>query len=300
MQLPTALLTLLLHGAAQASPIGPRQQTPPSPPSPFPIHSSCNTTLHHQLSRALEETVQLAQQAKSHLLLHGLDSPFVQKYFGNYSTAAPIGWFDRVISANRGDMLFRCDDPDKNCATQDGIAPSPPTVPPHVLTFPQKAWAGHWRGPNATQETVICPLSFQPGKRRHLDAVCGWGHTVSQSPLNEFWAVDLLHRILHVPRISEDVVGHFADGYVGVLELAGSEPEKVGRDSEALQLFALEVWSVEVSVPGVGCLAEVSTTAGTGVVTTTPLSTPTPVSGAREVSFLVVLCWRVMEANEGV
>lgn len=114
--------------------------------------------------------------------------------------------------------------------------------------------------------------------------MCGWGHTVSQYPLNEFWAVDLLHRILHVPRISEDVVGHFADGYDGVLELAASEPEKAGRDSEALQLFALEVWSVEVSVPGVGCLGEVMPT---GVVTTTPLSTPTPVSNAGEVSFLV-------------
>ncbi|KAK1833686.1 putative peptidase family-domain-containing protein [Podospora conica] len=235
MLLQTALLSLLLHGATQASPI--RQSSPPPPP-PFPIHSSCNITLHNQLSQALEETVQLAQQAKSHLLLHGLDSPLVQKYFGNHSTAAPIGWYDRIISADRGtEMLFRCDDPDKNCATQDG-------------------WAGHHRGSNATQETVICPLSFQPGKRRHLDAVCGWGHTVSGSPLNEFWAVDLLHRILHVPRISEGVVDHFADDYAQVLTLAKSEPEKAARDSEALQFFALEVWSVEVAVPGVGCLGK--------------------------------------------
>lgn len=131
MHLPTALLSLLLHGATQASPIHPRQQSTHSAPSPFPIHSSCNITLHHQLSHALDETVQLAQQAKSHLLLHGLDSPLVQKYFGNYSTVAPIGWFDRVISANRGDMLFRCDDPDKNCATQDGTAP-PPHPYPHT------------------------------------------------------------------------------------------------------------------------------------------------------------------------
>lgn len=108
---------------------------------------------------------------------------------------------------------------------------------------------------------------------------------MSESPLNEFWAVDLLHRILHVPRISEDVVGHFADGYEGVLELAGSEPEKAGRDSEALQLFALEVWSVEVSVPGVGCLG------GKGEMTSptrTPVATPTKVAGAGEVSFLVI------------
>lgn len=114
--------------------------------------------------------------------------------------------------------------------------------------------------------------------------MCGWGHTVSESPLNEFWAVDLLHRILHVPRISEDVVGHFADGYEGVLELAATEPEKAGRDSEALQLFALEVWSVEVSVPGVGCLGGKGEVTPTGTV----VATPTPVADAGEVSFLVV------------
>jgi len=99
----------------------------------------------------------------------------------------------------------------------------------------------------------------------------------------------LLHRILHVPRISEDVVGHFADGYEGVLELAVTEPEKAGKDSEALQLFALEVWSVEVSVPGVGCLG------GQGDVTPTvptvpTVPTPTPVADTAEVSSLVVWC----------
>jgi hypothetical protein len=132
MHLPIALLSLLLHGATQASPIHPRQQSTPLPPSPFPIHSSCNITLRNQLSSALEETLQLAQQAKSHLLLHGLESPLVQKYFGNYSTAAPIGWYDRIISAERGDMLFRCDDPDQNCATQDGNA-----LPPFALPLPR-------------------------------------------------------------------------------------------------------------------------------------------------------------------
>lgn len=87
----------------------------------FPIHESCNATLSAQLTRALDETVVLAKHAKEHLLRWGGESPFVQKYFGNGTTSTPIGWYDRVVSADRGDIVFRCDDPDGNCASQDGM-----------------------------------------------------------------------------------------------------------------------------------------------------------------------------------
>ncbi|KAK0613567.1 putative peptidase family-domain-containing protein [Immersiella caudata] len=83
--------------------------------TPFLIHASCNVTLRRQLERGLYETVQLARHAKQHPLLHGQGFPFAKKYFGNWSTATAIGWYDRVASAGRGGTLFRC-------------------------------WAGHWRG----------------------------------------------------------------------------------------------------------------------------------------------------------
>lgn len=86
----------------------------------FPIHSSCNSTLHRQLSRALEETVELAEHARDHILRWGQSSPFVQKYFGNGTTATALGWYSRVAHGDRGNMTFRCDDPDRNCATQEG------------------------------------------------------------------------------------------------------------------------------------------------------------------------------------
>jgi hypothetical protein len=86
----------------------------------FSIHQSCNSTLKAQLEKALGETVQLAQHAKEHILRWGHESPFVQKYFGNGSTAMPIGWYERVASADKSGVLFRCDDPDRNCATQSG------------------------------------------------------------------------------------------------------------------------------------------------------------------------------------
>jgi hypothetical protein len=77
--------------------------------------------LRRQLERALNETVELASHARDHILRWGVDSPFVQKYFGNETgTATPLGWYERVIAADRRNMTFRCDDPDRNCATQDG------------------------------------------------------------------------------------------------------------------------------------------------------------------------------------
>lgn len=86
----------------------------------FPIHQSCNSTLRAQLASALEDAVQLAQHARNHLLRFGHKSDLVQKYFRNGSLAEPIGWYDRVVAADKGAMTFRCDDPDKNCATQTG------------------------------------------------------------------------------------------------------------------------------------------------------------------------------------
>lgn len=277
-------LALLLQGAT-ASPIAARTESAvlpanPTPAaaaaapyeydfksglvSPYPIHSSCNITLRRQLERALDETIQLVRHAKQHLLYRGHDSPFVEKYFGENNTAYAIGWYERIESANKVDVLFRCDDPDRNCATQQG-------------------WAGHWRGSNATQETVICPLSFE--KRRYLDQVCGLGYTVVGSPLNTHWATDLLHRLLHVPRISEGVVDHFADDYEDVLKLAREDPAKSPIDSDTLQYFAIDVYAFDVAAPGVGCTGGDETaapppppsTTGTAAVTIT-------VSGAGKVS----------------
>ncbi|KAK4186925.1 putative peptidase domain-containing protein [Podospora australis] len=198
----------------------------------FPIHKSCNSTLSRQLSRAFEETVELATHARDHLLKYGASSPFAKKYFGGNTTVTPLGIFSRVASADRGNMTFRCDDPDKNCATQEG-------------------WAGHWRGTNATQETVICDLSFT--KRRWLDSLCGLGYTVANSPTNTFWATDLLHRTFHVPQISEDAVHHYAEDFAEVLEMAKTTPEKSAFDSDSLIYFATDVYAYEVAAPGVGC-----------------------------------------------
>ncbi|EPE08545.1 major allergen asp f 2-like protein [Ophiostoma piceae UAMH 11346] len=248
------LAALLLASGSVASPVGARTEpatetetaTRTSPTAAvynwsvgwtqaYPIHPSCNATLRAQLAEGLDETVQLAKHARDHLLRWGSKSDLVQKYFGNASSATPIGWYERVVSADKTGMTFRCDDPDQNCATQDG-------------------WAGHWRGENATSETVICPLSF--AIRRSLSSVCGLGYNVAGSKLNTFWATDLLHRVLHVPAISESIVGHFAEDYADVISLAKSDPSKSVFDSDVLQYFAIEAWAYDIAAPGVGCPGE--------------------------------------------
>ena len=86
--------------------------------------------------------------------------------------------------------------------------------------------------------------------------MCGQGYTVASSPLNTFWATDLMHRVLHVPAISEGVVDHFAEDYAGLLELAKEEPEKAAIDSDALQYFAIDVYAYDIAAPGDGCSGE--------------------------------------------
>ncbi|KAJ6779635.1 hypothetical protein PWT90_06497 [Aphanocladium album] len=220
----------------------------------FPVHPSCNSTLRAQLTEALDDAVQLAQHARNHLLRFGSKSETVQRYFGNGTTAEAIGWFDRIVAADKGVMTFRCDDPDQNCASKPSTYLDKNTSycrNMRRLTKEIIAWGGHYRGKNATEETVICPLSFQV--RRPLSSVCNLGHTVAGSPLNTIWAVDLLHRMFHVPTINENVVDHFADDYNGVLALAKKDPSKSVRDSNALQYFALDAWAYDVAAPGVGC-----------------------------------------------
>lgn len=90
--------------------------------------------------------------------------------------------------------------------------------------------------------------------------MCGLGYTVANSPLNTFWATDLLHRVLHVPDISEGLVEHYAEDYADALRQAKEEPEKSGSDSDVLQMFAVDAWAYDIAAPGEGCLGEVEDT----------------------------------------
>ena len=217
----------------------------------FPIHSSCNATQRRQIELGLNEAVTLARHAKSHILRWGNESDIYRRYFGNSPSMNAIGAFDIVVNGDKKDVLFRCDNPDGNCNIE-GLQTYFPNISVLRLNHFPTGYAGHWRGENATDETVICDLSYET--RRPLSTMCSLGYTVSGSETNTFWASDLLHRLYHVPVIGQNWIDHFADGYEEVIDLATENATLSTHDSETLQYFSLEAYAYDIAVPGTGCL----------------------------------------------
>jgi len=67
---------------------------------------------------------------------------------------------------------------------------------------------------------------------------------------------DLMHRLLHVPSVTHLEVEHFANGYIGAVDLAKSAPNEAVRNSDSLQFFALEAYAWNIAAPGVGCVGD--------------------------------------------
>ncbi|EOA84557.1 uncharacterized protein SETTUDRAFT_91360 [Exserohilum turcica Et28A] len=224
----------------------------------FPIHGSCNVTQRVMLERGFNEAIALARHARDHILRWGHDSEIYTKYFGKAPTGEPIGWYTKIADGDKAGILFRCDDIDGNCS-QDG-------------------WAGHWRGSNATSETVICDLSYQI--RKPLEAMCMLGYNVANGATNYFWGSDLIHRLLHVPAVGEGAVEHYAESkdgkYPAVLSLAKNNATFAARDSDAIQYFALEAYAYDIAVPGVGCPGRYTPPKASPTGTATPSPTVSP------------------------
>jgi hypothetical protein len=62
-----------------------------------------------------------------------------------------------------------------------------------------------------------------------------------------------MHRLYHTTKIGEGAAEHFADSYAECLELAEDEPADAVRNTHSLQYFALDVYAMEVALPGEGC-----------------------------------------------
>ncbi|KAI1913381.1 Prenylated Rab acceptor protein 1 [Ophidiomyces ophidiicola] len=218
----------------------------------YPIHTSCNVTERRMIERGLNDAIALAQHAKAHVLRFGNSSTLYRKYFGDAATGVVIGNFDRIVNADKAKTLFRCDDPDGNCKI--------PT------------YGGHWRGSNATGETVICPRSYTT--RLYLEYFCTRGYTVANSPLNTYFGTDLLHRLYHLPAIGEGYIDHFSKSYQGVLDLATTNSSLSVRDSDALQYFAADAYGYDIAIPGVGCAGAPSATPTSKPPATTTAAVP--------------------------
>ncbi|SPO45289.1 related to ph-regulated antigen pra1 precursor [Moesziomyces antarcticus] len=185
------------------------------------IHESCNGTQRAQIQRGVDDMHKLASSSIAHLVNHPRDA-FFTKYFGEEGDpASVIGYFEQLISGDKGGALLRCDNPDGNCRFAD--------------------WNGHWRGNNATAETVICDLSYQT--RRPLEQVCGFGFQLARDSPSTYFGADLLHRAFHVPQFVNEKIHHYADTYADCLELAKTNASAAVTNQYSLQYFAVDVYS---------------------------------------------------------
>lgn len=125
-----ALASLLSGAIAAPTLLELRQETPFSQSSSawnagavaqYPIHSSCNATQAHQIELGLNETIGLAEHAKEHVLRWGNASETYRRYFGNRPSYEVIGAFDIIISGDKSNTLFRCDNPDGNCELEGNL-----------------------------------------------------------------------------------------------------------------------------------------------------------------------------------
>lgn len=62
-----------------------------------------------------------------------------------------------------------------------------------------------------------------------------------------------MHRLYHTTKIDEGAAEHYADTYTECLELAQENSTEAVRNTHSLQYFALDVYAMEVALPGEGC-----------------------------------------------
>lgn len=62
-----------------------------------------------------------------------------------------------------------------------------------------------------------------------------------------------MHRLYHTTKIGEGAAEHYADTYTECLELAKENLAEAVRNTHTLQYFALDVYAMEVALPGEGC-----------------------------------------------
>lgn len=201
--------------------------------SVWKIHESCNGTQRAQITRAISDMKLLATNSINHILNHP-DSEYFIKYFGPSADPAPvIGYYQQLLSGDKGDALLRCDNIDGNCRFPD--------------------WNGHWRGNNATSETVICDLSYVT--RRPLEQLCAFGYQLGSDNPSQYFGADLMHRAFHVPEFVHEQVHHYADSYPDCLELAKKNSTAAVSNQHSLQYFALDVYSRKLTKWG--CVGEI-------------------------------------------
>lgn len=205
------------------------------------IHESCNVTQRRMLEKAFNETWEVAEFAQQYTLHNGPDDEVFKLYFGeekeNY--AKVLGVWESLLYSDKSGVVFRCDNIDGNCG--------------------QAGWRGHWRGNNATSETVICDASYTD--RRPVSQLCMMGYQLAGSLApSTFWPIDLIHRMFHVPQLTNDAVHHYipeGSKLPAIFTLAETNATWSPFDSDTLQFYAAHVYINEVVKAGDSCLGDI-------------------------------------------
>ncbi|GAA5915223.1 Zps1p [Sporobolomyces salmoneus] len=200
------------------------------------IHESCDAGQAHFIQSGLDDMNLLAKHAFDRILKYGESDELYRKYFGNASSAAAAGFYAQLLYGNKPGVLFRCDNPDGNCneVTEEG------------------PWAGHHRGKNATEQTVICPPTYN--RRMQLATLCWDGVEIGSIPPARWLATDFMHRLMHVPSIVYGHISHAADSLGGVFELASSNDSATVTNQNTFQFYALDAYAYDVVWPGKSCV----------------------------------------------
>ncbi|BEI80817.1 hypothetical protein CcaverHIS002_0113460 [Cutaneotrichosporon cavernicola] len=200
------------------------------------IHESCTPPQHRMIGQGLKEALEVAAFAKDYIATNGPSDPVFKLYFGEKKEAYPaaMGAYDVLLDSNKDGLLFRCDDPDGNCH--------------------QPGWRGHWRGDNATLETVICPASYTD--RLYNAAFCMNGFVLAEDKPSTYWSIDLIHRLYHV--IGDGAIAHYAESLGDVVQLARDNSTYSPVDTDAVQYFAAHVYALEVAQGGDACIGDIA------------------------------------------
>lgn len=204
------------------------------PEPTFPeIYHTCNVTNTRMLNSAFEDSVEASAVAKRRLLDFGVDDVYYKRWFGNGSIFTVMGVLDHLIESSKEGVLFRCDDVDGLCAENPDY------------------YAGHHRE-SAPSETVICDYFYQ--SKKPLSTVCFDGTIVEVGP-KHYAGIDLLHRYLHVPSMSLDYVGEFAEGLNETLEYVENNATYAVRNTDNYLYYIADVYTSSVILGG--CLGDI-------------------------------------------
>lgn len=196
------------------------------------IHQTCNETNARMLNAVFADSLEATAYAKNRLLDYGVEDVFYERWFGNGSAFSVMGVLDQLMESNKSGVIFRCDDADGLCAANPNY------------------YAGHHRE-SAPSETVICDYFYT--SRKPLSQMCFNGDLMTVDP-KKYGGIDLLHRYLHVPKVSLDIVGEYAEDLEGVLDLAKNNATYAVLNTDNILYYIADVYSSTV-IPG-GCLGE--------------------------------------------